>query len=195
MKKFNKVLAVALAVLMLMMSSVTAFADYARFPLNELVECYMAVDDYEILTFSTRHEGWYVLNGYADEDGADPYICVTDSEGYDIAYGDDSAYGSYECEVWFYAEAGATYYIEIGNYGETADGIASVSFYLEAENENSHVCCWDYDGDAYCDWCAKDLCDCNCHEGGIVGFFWRIGNFFNRLFGLNEVCDCGVYHW
>ncbi len=195
MKKFNKVLAVVLAVLMLMMTSVTAFADYARFPLNESLDCYMEAGDSWTLTFTTRSEGWYVLNGYLYEDGADPYVRVSDSDGYEIVYADDSAYGSRECEAWFYAERGKTYYIEVGNYGYTDDGIASVSFYLEKENEYSHVCCWDYDEDGYCDWCDYQLCDHNCHKGGIVGFFWSITNFFNMIFGLNEVCDCGVYHW
>lgn len=197
MKKFNKVLAVALAVLMLMMTSIPAFADYelSKMPMNEWDECYMAQDDYIEYYFTTKDEGWYVLNGRADEEGADPYIRVTDVYGDEIAYGDDSAYGSYDCEVWFYAEKGETYYIELGNYGLTDDGIASVSFYCEAENEFSHMYCWDYDYDGYCDWCGDLVCDCNCHQGGILGFFWSIGNFFNRLFRINEFCECGAWHW
>lgn len=195
MKKTSKVLAVALAVLMLMMTSVTAFAALPRMPMDEMVDCYMEEGDYVEYSFSTRNEGWYVLNGYSMEDGADPYIRVTDSYGDEIAYGDDSAYGSLECEVWFYAERGETYYFELGNYGLTEDGIASVSFYFEAENEDSHVCCWDYDGDGYCDWCWEQICGHSCHKGGIAGFFWSIANFFNRLFRINEVCECGYYHW
>ena len=194
MKKFSKVLAVALAVLMLMMTSITAFADseLPRIPKDELIECYMPGGYSDEYYFTTRNEGWYVLNGYADEDGADPYIRVTDSYDEEIAYGDDSIYQSRDCEVWFYAERGETYYIELGNYGYTDDGVASVSFYFEAENEDSHVICWDYDGDAYCDWCGWRYCDHKCHDGG---FFWKITNFFNRLFGINEYCECGLYHW
>ena len=38
-------------------------------------------------------------------------------------------------------------------------------------------------------------CDHMCHRGGIMGFFWKIVNFFNKLFGLNPVCECGRAHY
>ncbi len=58
----------------------------------------------------------------------------------------------------------------------------------------------DADGDGYCDECDEQLdfvvlCDHNCHKGGILGFIWRITNFFNKLFGVNKVCECGVAHY
>ena len=37
-------------------------------------------------------------------------------------------------------------------------------------------------------------CSCNCHKGGISGFFFKIINFFEKLFGKNKVCACGVKH-
>ena len=39
-----------------------------------------------------------------------------------------------------------------------------------------------------------DDCSCNCHKGGIAGFFFKIINFFQKLFGMNKVCACGVAH-
>ena len=39
-----------------------------------------------------------------------------------------------------------------------------------------------------------DDCSCNCHKGGIVGFFFKIILFFQKLFGMNKVCTCGVKH-
>ena len=39
------------------------------------------------------------------------------------------------------------------------------------------------------------VCSCNCHKKGIIGFFWRIINFFNKLFRNNRTCDCGVAHY
>lgn len=39
-----------------------------------------------------------------------------------------------------------------------------------------------------------DTCSCNCHKGGIKGFFFKILNFFQKLFGKNKVCACGVKH-
>ena len=40
-----------------------------------------------------------------------------------------------------------------------------------------------------------DDCSCNCHKGGIAGFFFKIINFFQKLFGMNKVCACGVAHY
>ena len=58
----------------------------------------------------------------------------------------------------------------------------------------------DNDGDGYCDTDNALLdpsveCDHTCHKGGISGFIWKIINFFNKLFGLNKTCDCGVAHY
>ena len=41
---------------------------------------------------------------------------------------------------------------------------------------------------------AKD-CSCNCHKSGIVGFFWKLLNFFYKLLRLKKVCACGVAHY
>lgn len=40
-------------------------------------------------------------------------------------------------------------------------------------------------------------CSCNCHKGGIAGFFWKIANFFNKLFKIKskQMCTCGVAHY
>ena len=40
----------------------------------------------------------------------------------------------------------------------------------------------------------KDSCTCNCHKGGIAGFFFKIINFFQKLFGKNKICVCGTKH-
>ena len=39
-----------------------------------------------------------------------------------------------------------------------------------------------------------DDCSCNCHAGGIKAFFFKIMNFFQKLFGQNKICACGVKH-
>ena len=54
-----------------------------------------------------------------------------------------------------------------------------------------------YNGDTCVD-CGEsktDNCSCNCHKGGISGFFWKIINFFNKLFKSNKTCACGVAHY
>ncbi len=58
----------------------------------------------------------------------------------------------------------------------------------------------DGDDDGCCDNCDEVLdpskaCDHNCHKKGIKGFFWKIVNFFNKLFGKKQYCECGVAHY
>lgn len=45
-----------------------------------------------------------------------------------------------------------------------------------------------------CDYDKISDCSCNCHKGGISGFFFKLINFFEKLFGKNKVCACGVKH-
>ena len=58
----------------------------------------------------------------------------------------------------------------------------------------------DRDDDGYCDTCHEPLgsteeCECNCHKTGISKFFFNLILFFQKLFGSNQVCDCGVSHY
>lgn len=38
-------------------------------------------------------------------------------------------------------------------------------------------------------------CPCNCHKGGIAGFFFKIILFFQKLFRTNKTCACGRNHY
>lgn len=49
--------------------------------------------------------------------------------------------------------------------------------------------------DGYCDNCDEKICDHSCHKGGIAGFFWKISNFFNKLFRTKQYCGCGYAHY
>ena len=58
----------------------------------------------------------------------------------------------------------------------------------------------DSDGDGYCDMDNELLdatknCSCNCHKTGISKFFFNFILFFQRLFGSNKTCVCGVAHY
>ena len=58
----------------------------------------------------------------------------------------------------------------------------------------------DRDDDGYCDTCHEPLgstddCECNCHKSGISNFFFKIALFFQKLFGSNKTCACGVAHY
>lgn len=55
----------------------------------------------------------------------------------------------------------------------------------------------DFDGSKCknCDYDKSSDCSCNCHKGGISGFFFKIILFFQKLFGSNKTCACGVAHY
>ena len=61
----------------------------------------------------------------------------------------------------------------------------------------------DNDNNGYCDICSEtvevetpsDYCDCGCHQTGIKKIIYVIVLFFQRLFGLNKTCGCGVIHY
>ncbi len=74
----------------------------------------------------------------------------------------------------------------------------------------------DHDGDSKCDTCNKEIivvepdepnepdtpdepeekpCTCDCHAGGIKAFFFKLINFFVKIFDKNaRVCECGKAH-
>ena len=58
----------------------------------------------------------------------------------------------------------------------------------------------DNDVDGYCDVCDEllnliDECECNCHKSGISKFFFNFVLFFQKIFGSNKTCACGVAHY
>ena len=66
-----------------------------------------------------------------------------------------------------------------------------------SDPECTHV---DNDDDGYCDECdelleTEDECECNCHKTGIAKFFFDFILFFQKLFGSNKTCACGVAHY
>lgn len=60
----------------------------------------------------------------------------------------------------------------------------------------------DKNGDGKCDICGESVdvpvqsCSHICHSTNKFSqFFWRIIRFFNKLFKINEFCECGKKHW
>ena len=197
MKKAKKNLAIVLVIVMIMMTSVTAFADNAYLQLNEKKHLCQAGGKYDVYNFTSEEGGWYVLYtetvldevavGYA----TDPYLCIKDSEDNIVELADDSMLDNLNCEIPFFAEPGEIYYIEIGNYNWEQETVW-YNVYLKEVNRNSHNIHYDYDSNGNCDWCGYCYCGHACHE---KGFFWNFANFFNRLFHINLVCECGENHW
>lgn len=46
-----------------------------------------------------------------------------------------------------------------------------------------------------CDYDKADDCGCNCHKGGIAGFFFKLILFFQKIFKSNKDCKCGKLHY
>ncbi len=59
----------------------------------------------------------------------------------------------------------------------------------------------DKNGDNICDNGGEKLsspadnCKHMCHKTGFMGFIWKIVRFFQKIFKINPVCDCGVAHY
>ncbi len=59
----------------------------------------------------------------------------------------------------------------------------------------------DADGDGVCDnggeklRSPQDDCTHMCHKSGFMGFIWKIVRFFQKLFKMNPVCECGAAHY
>lgn len=70
--------------------------------------------------------------------------------------------------------------------------------YSEVLSKTGHS---DSDADGRCDVCGADLgttqpeCGHLCHKTGFLGVIWRMINLFNRLFRINQTCECGAKHW
>lgn len=101
----------------------------------------------------------------------------------------------------------------------TKDGVAIgrctlCRFYTETKKIDK-IPCFDENGDKKCDMCDKVIqtekpedtkpedkpeekpdCSCYCHTTGIIRFFlFDIPLLFQRFFGLNKTCKCGVAHY
>ena len=83
------------------------------------------------------------------------------------------------------------------------NGAETTKYYLDDYKiEPCHACCSCGDGvDCVTDDDCNELldpsveCNCNCHKSGISKFFFDFILFFQRLFGANKECACGVAHY
>lgn len=126
--------------------------------------------------------------------------------------------------VYCYGEPGLTAKATVnGTYLEKVDGATDAT--LTPDEKCEYICIVTYDAgryeasdeveiteiivpecehsyadnnDATCDLCEynrADNCDCNCHAGGIKAFFFKLGNFFAKLFNpAKKICACGMKH-
>lgn len=73
--------------------------------------------------------------------------------------------------------------------------------YVEIKvNTHEHIlvddrCVCGYDQIAAIDPEPDPVCEHLCHSKGVKGFFWKIVQFFTKLFKINPVCECGEAHY
>lgn len=143
------------------------------------------------------------INGTVEE-----FIGIESDEHYiDYELTASETNGSYTIEVEYtgvyivycYGEPGLTAKATVnGTYLEKIDGATDAA--LTPDEKCEYICIVTYDAGRY-ELSDKveitDLtpyCTCKCHQGGIAGFFFKIVLFFQKLFGQNKVCWCGIAH-
>ena len=109
-------------------------------------------------------------------DGVRPALCLKDIYNYNHQHSYSSVITAPTCTT----QGFTTYTCECGDV------------YTEIIEATGHS----FDGSkcTICHYDKADSCSCNCHAGGIKTFFFKILNFFQKLFGKNEICACGVKH-
>lgn len=102
------------------------------------------------------------------------------------------------CENCVFGDWQISIYPTCTEYGEMI-GVCKVCGNINKAvvEKKEHV---DENDDGICDNCNSRIssnnkkCSHICHKSGIAGFVWKILNFFYRLFGINERCECGAMH-
>ena len=89
---------------------------------------------------------------------------------------------------------------EVGFTGDTYCNTCSTK--IKAGSETAKLTHTDTNSDYKCDYgCgyefdnAVENCSCSCHKSGISKLFFNIILFFQKLFGTNQECKCGVAHY
>jgi len=143
------------------------------------------------------------INGTVEE-----YIAIESDEDYiEFELTTSETNGSYTFEVEYtgvytvycYGEPGLTAKATVnGTYLEKIDGATDAA--LTPDEKCEYICIATYDAGRY-ELSDKveitDLtpyCTCRCHQTGFMAFLFKIVLFFQKIFGQNKVCWCGVAH-
>ncbi len=162
-------------------------------------------------------EGYYEYNFFTIELEAGQTIAMTaDEYAYEFGIWNESE--DFDCcQYWYDLDAGETVYFTAeeddvynvyGAFEVLPWLVAEVVEYEYIEDETEDYLSTTEDGRYFCEVTMDSMwteysdimtiispCDHMCHSDGIMGFFWRIINFFNFLFGLEPVCYCGEWHY
>lgn len=75
--------------------------------------------------------------------------------------------------------------------GDIKSNVTTLPALGHSDNNGDNVC--DNGGETLRN--PADDCTHICHKSGIMGFIWKVIRFFQKLFKMNPVCECGVAHY
>lgn len=183
--------------------------DGSRFEVSDEVE----ISESDIIPDSNRISKADInirkdIAGMSVNDYEDYIEILTEGLQFEDNYGDPGVYVEDSNEDFFEGEfvSGETYTFFVYLAPESGYKLANtVDGTVNGEETETDVSYWmpgDEYGDIKVDFVylnfeitVTDPCDHFCHQGGLLGFFWNIINFFNKLFGLNPICQCGAAHY
>ena len=124
------------------------------------------------------------------ENGCDVVIC--ENCGYNYEANEVKAVGhSYKVvseERYCFTEGEIVYKCDA--CGESYDEVAPLIPHTDKDNDGiCDICRVNISGD------ETEKCTHMCHQSGFMGFIWKLINFFNKLFRINQYCECGAKHW
>lgn len=145
------------------------------------------------------------------------YLTVYDSYGLPVYYEDTEVrfdeQGNKMVDALFSLVPGETYYIKMAVDGSVMVGDKDSHSLVCVNAVAPEIGIPGYTGDSVCEVCGdiitvgeeipalndKDSseieCEHICHKTGFMGFIWKIINFFGKIFGMNQVCECGSAHY
>ena len=143
-KTMKRTLTIILTFVMILSTMTMSFAagtsdTFETIYLDEVNTVYI-YEEYEpvFVEFTPTASGWYLIASDNDGDGenVDPYVCIFDADGEEIAYDDDSIYeDTYNFYCEFEAEAGETYYIALCAYEADVSYDYVITKYIDIDHQ------------------------------------------------------------
>ena len=143
-KTMKRTLTIILTFVMILSTMTMSFAAgtsdaFETIYLDEVNTVYIYEEDEPVFVkFTPTESGWYLIasDNDGDDENVDPYVCIFDADGEEIAYDDDSIYeDTYNFYCEFEAEAGETYYIALCAYEADVSYDYVITKYIDIDHQ------------------------------------------------------------
>ena len=143
-KTMKRTLTIILTFVMILSTMTMSFAagtsdTFETIYLDEVNTVYIYEEDEPVFVkFTPTESGWYLIasDNDGDDENVDPYVCIFDADGEEIAYDDDSIYeDTYNFYCEFEAEAGETYYIALCAYEADVSYDYVITKYIDIDHQ------------------------------------------------------------